>query len=353
MLRYTHDDHEFMRVLRVRANQAIPTRLAHHATWRKAIVLGCVLVLSYVPVVADWAPVLHVPLLILFHTTAFLFVLAVAHDASHGAWSRTRRGNALVAMTFDVIGIESTRWISTHLRNHHAGPNVAGNDGALNTHGVLRLHPEQPRYWFHRAQHLYFPLVYGITTMLQCYVLNFGLPPKHGRAQWCRQFVGRCLFFSYTIVLPAWCSSLSVGWIVAASVMGHVICGLMIGLFFQTTHLTHSTSFPEAVDAQLEHGFATHCLSTTVDVAPSVWWVTWLSSGLNIHVTHHLLPDIAHEHLPVLAPIVAETAREFGLPYRRMSLAEAGRSHVRLLRRLGRKEPNGVPSGTSLVTRGG
>ena len=41
-----------------------------------------------------------------------------------------------------------------------------------------------------------------------------------------------------------------------------------------------------------------------------------LSNGLNYQIEHHLFPSINHEHLYLIQPVVKETCREFGVPYR-------------------------------------
>ncbi len=35
-----------------------------------------------------------------------------------------------------------------------------------------------------------------------------------------------------------------------------------------------------------------------------------------LQVVHHLFPNICHTHYPAIAPIVVETCREFGVPYK-------------------------------------
>jgi len=60
---------------------------------------------------------------------------------------------------------------------------------------------------------------------------------------------------------------------------------------------------------------------------------------LNYQAIHHLFPRICHVHYPKIAPIVAQTAKEFGVPYLyNDSFAKAFASHVRLLSKLGKKD---------------
>ncbi|MFB6373236.1 MAG: fatty acid desaturase, partial [Bradymonadaceae bacterium] len=66
--------------------------------------------------------------------------------------------------------------------------------------------------------------------------------------------------------------------------------------------------------------------------------------GLNLHVAHHMFPDVCQAHLPALTEIVRETADDYDLPYKSYpTVFGAFQSHLRLLGRLGEQkefEPN-------------
>ena len=63
----------------------------------------------------------------------------------------------------------------------------------------------------------------------------------------------------------------------------------------------------------------------------------WYFGGLDHHTEHHLFPRMAHRNYTVIQPVVAETCRDFGIPYHRYpNLAAAFAAHFRHLRNLGR-----------------
>jgi len=65
-------------------------------------------------------------------------------------------------------------------------------------------------------------------------------------------------------------------------------------------------------------------------------FVTWFTGGLNYQVEHHLFPNICHVHYPKIAPIVRQTAEEYGIPYQaHPTFGAAVADHFRLLRHLG------------------
>ena len=64
----------------------------------------------------------------------------------------------------------------------------------------------------------------------------------------------------------------------------------------------------------------------------------WLIGGLNYQVEHHVLPDVCHVHYKNLTNIVADTAKEFGMPYHvKKNLFQAIGDHIKMLRSLGVK----------------
>ena len=79
-----------------------------------------------------------------------------------------------------------------------------------------------------------------------------------------------------------------------------------------------------------------HVLNTTCNFGVNSKALLWYSGGLNHQIEHHLFPHICHVHYKDLAPIVKETAKEFGLPYRdETSFMGAIRLHTAQLRQLG------------------
>lgn len=353
--RYAAKDIPFMRALRHRALKKIAdqgrTRFAGPRTWTKAGVLFTLVALPYALILTNVFVPVHGPLLALAHAALFLMVLAIAHDGAHLSFSEGAAGNRWTRRFFDFVGINSKEWIEGHLGDHHANTNIPFKDGALDTFGLLRLHPGEPVRWFHRYQHVYFPMVYACASILQCYVLvaaSFTASLIKGDHSGMRRrvatlvgrHVAKIAFFAYTVALPLVVSNAPARHILLGGFVGHLVCGLMLGLFFQITHLTSDTRFPVGdSDGRVHDSFARHTLMVTVDVAPRSKLLVWLSSGLNVHATHHLVPDIAHEHLPDLADIVEATAKEHGLPYRRITVGEAVRSHIHMLRSMGADAP--------------
>jgi linoleoyl-CoA desaturase len=109
---------------------------------------------------------------------------------------------------------------------------------------------------------------------------------------------------------------------------------------FQLAHCVEDADFPtDPGRDRMAVPWAVHQVSTSVDFARGNRAASWLLGGLNFQIEHHLFSRICHVNYPVLAPVVEQTCREFGVPYRyNVTFLAALRSHYRWLRALGRAE---------------
>jgi linoleoyl-CoA desaturase len=293
----------------------------------------------------------------------FVLALSLAHDASHAAAVRSSRGNALLCYAYDLVGVSSwlTNW--DHVGPHHLATNVLPLDVAVgdDVWPALRIHPDAPWRSWHRFQHQYFPLAYSLATLHKWLVLDFlvlwrrrkevaALPDRYSKLAVMITF--KLFVLTYVAVIPALVLRLS-AWELAAGILSmQLMPGLLVALAFQVTHINDSSAFPSLdANGQLAGSWALHVLNTTTDVAPQSRLLGFLSSGLNTHVVHHLLPNVSHVHLRELTPVIAAKARELGAPYRlHLSLGAAVRSHVRALKAFGTRPSPCHVLGTSSAT---
>src|SRR6185503_6626355 len=87
----------------------------------------------------------------------------IQHDGNHGAYSRHGIVNRTAALFLNLLGGDAYFWRFKHNIAHHSYPNVSGSDDDIRLGPLARMSPHQPRYWFHRFQHLY---VWGLYAML-------------------------------------------------------------------------------------------------------------------------------------------------------------------------------------------
>lgn len=266
--------------------------------------------------------------------------LNVGHDAVHGVAAGRRWVNGIAGWTFALVGLSPEAWRIKHNERHHAHPNAPGLDFDVELRPFLRAVPAQERRPFHRWQHLYAPALYLLAALALIVVVDLRVlaatrplgRPGHAGI-WLRALAVKLGYGAAVLGAPVWLGGSAplpnaLAWLAAAGLMGWAVA-----LVFLPAHLFEGVGAP-APDAP----WAERQARTTLDVAPESALVTHLTGGLNLNVVHHLVPALAHPHLPRLRPGVEALLGEAGLPYHRASLGGAVVRHLRHLRRLGAPE---------------
>jgi linoleoyl-CoA desaturase len=274
----------------------------------------------------------------------------IMHDGGHQAYSRRHWVNRLSALALDMVGGSSYIWQWKHARFHHTWVNVAGHDSDIDLGVLGRLSPAQPRRPWHRWQHIYLWVLYGVTAIRWHLYGDFrdlitgtiGERPFTRPRGWdlAALVIGKLVFFTLAFGLPLLLHP--PGTVLLFYVLVSAVAGVLLALVFQMAHVVEEAAFPlpDASGQQMDTPWAIHQMHTTVDFARSNRVLSWLIGGLNFQVEHHLFPRISHAHYPMVARVVEATCHEYGLPYLSHRTFAAGiASHYRLLRRLGATNP--------------
>ncbi len=364
---FTPGDELFARVLRQRVDDYFDeTTRSRLGGWRmiaKTLLILGAFAVTYALLLSSRFDRGAFVLIVVMHFLMFQMTIGIAHDATHRAYARRASVNERITYLFDLLGIDSQYWIQTHVHAHHSAPNVPEHDSAIASFALARLNPRARHSWVHRYQHLYMFGIYSLITVFQVFFLELvafranAYDFRRGGAsatRLARICLSKAFVLTYSVLVPVFVLPAPAWQTLLACLVGHMVCGLAIGVIFQTTHLAIDTEFPEP-DAlgRLPHSYVRHVLLTTADVAPRNRVFTFIAGGLNIHVAHHLFPRISQMHLPAVARIVKQTALEHGMPYRELGIVEAISSHVAALKRLGRmpeltqdrRHPQGQPFG--------
>jgi linoleoyl-CoA desaturase len=273
---------------------------------------------------------------------------SIAHDALHGADSRSPRINRLLGFTFDLSGANGYMWKITHNVIHHTYTNIHGIDEDLTVSPLLRLAPAAEHRWFHRYQHLYAFAAYSLASINWIFVKDYqqflkkDLGPykdkKHPRAEWFHLIWTKLFCYTYMIVLPLVVLDITWWQFLIGFLTMHLVAGTALGVIFQLSHVVEGTQYPQPdADGQMENQWIIHEMETTADFAHGNRLLSWYIGGLNYQIEHHLFPHICSIHYPAIAKIVQEVAAETGVPYiNAPTLRAAIGSHYRMLRELGR-----------------
>lgn len=309
----------------------------------------------------------------LITNTYFLFALYVLsglgmagigmgfmHDALHGSYSRNKRLNKIMGYSINLLGANASIWKIQHNVLHHTYTNVEDADDDIDVPAPLRFSPHSRLFWFHRFQHIYVWLFYSLMTIVWTTTKDFtkifrykkmGFFTKKNEVSYevVKAITWKVLFFLFTLVLPIIIAPHAFWIIILANLGMHFVAGMLLSVVFQIAHIMPTSQFPlPNKNGQFENNWSAHQLNTTTNFSPNNKLFSWLIGGLNFQIEHHLLPNVSHVHYRNLSPIVAKTAREYGLPYHtKKTFLNAVSDHVKMLRMLGKLKPTTVKAGVA------
>ena len=277
-----------------------------------------------------------------------LFVVTVAHDASHKALSKNNFINKSLSLSWALLGMSTYFWEAKHHQSHHNFTNVIGYDQDIEQVSILRMNPEAPYKWYHKYQYIYVFVIYLLFGFFTVTTREFRLYKirqygnyysDHGMKTLLSLIVIKILYFTLNLGLPFYFNNmplwqLFIAWFIAIS-----FSGAYIALILAIPHINTSTSFEKpAPNGSMNHDWYTHTFMTTSDASPNSILLNWFSGGLNTHVIHHMFPHICHVHYQSLTPIVRQIAIEHNLPYKSCSFLQLIRKHISLLKYLGNQK---------------
>jgi linoleoyl-CoA desaturase len=271
----------------------------------------------------------------------------VMHEGGHNSFSKHKWLNEASGYFLNILGGNIYFWKIKHNVNHHTYTNIEGMDSDIDVKPFMRLHPNQNRYWFHKFQHVYWVILYGISYIWWIFVDDFekyfsGRPSrgverqKFGFNQHLIFWITKLFYISMYIVLPVYFVGL-VPALIGFSIIVF-ICGLSISVVFQLAHVVEGTKFvnEEVNDNRIEQEWAIHQVVTTANFATRSKIVFWLLGGLNFQVEHHLFPRVSHIHYPQINILLKETCIQFNVPYLEYpSMLKAFNSHLTHIKKLG------------------
>ncbi|CAN5508452.1 acyl-CoA desaturase [soil metagenome] len=266
----------------------------------------------------------------------------VMHEGGHQSFSSRKWINKISAYSLNFLGGNSYFWQIKHNINHHTYTNIDGLDFDIEVKHFLRLHENQPKYWFHRFQHLYCIFLYGISYIAWIFYQDFEkyfskkitkeISTKEHIIFWLTKIFYFCIYLLIPFYMVGLVSTL-IGFSIAA-----FICGLTISVVFQLAHMVEETEFPspDKITNKIHNEWAIHQVNTTANFATNNKIVSWLLGGLNFQVEHHLFPRVSHVHYPKINQFVKETCLEFNISYHEYpTMSKAFVSHLAHIKKLG------------------
>ncbi len=276
---------------------------------------------------------------------------SVMHDSNHGAYANNKTVNHLLGSVLNILGGYSFNWKIQHNILHHTYTNIEGLDEDIDAGPVLRMSPEKPLRRFHRFQHIYCWAVYCIMNLYWITVKDYKMLfryDKNGmlghkktlKTALLELTLLKIFYIAYIVVLPILFSGVAWYHVVLGLVLMHVVAGFALACIFQPAHVVETSDYAAPTEEhKMEHYWALHQILNTANFAPDNKLVSWFIGGLNYQIEHHLFPHVCHVHYPKISKIVANTAKEFNIPYQVMpTFRSALVAHGKMLKILGRNE---------------
>lgn len=357
MLKFTFDNSQtaFFKNLKAKVDAYFSEKKLDPAGNGRLYVKGAIQIFSAAvlyTVLVFFTPPTVVSILLCFLLGLNLGVIGfnVMHEGGHQSFSRYQWINKASAYSLNMLGGISYFWKIKHNVNHHTFTNIDGMDSDIDAKPFMRMHEDQPRYWFHRFQHIYWVVLYGISYVAWVFYEDFEkyLSGRHSanstpkKLHWKEHFIFWFTKITYVVVyigIPV----IMVGWL--PTLIGFFIItfvtGLSISIVFQLAHVVEDTQFHSAhhrSEADKQE-WAIHQLNSTANFATGSRSLHWLLGGLNFQIEHHLFPRISHVHYPQVSRLVKEACRESNVAYiEYTTMFQAISSHLMHLKRLGRAE---------------
>jgi len=318
----------------------------------KTVLLFSAYVLPFIGILVFQPPLLiALPFWILMGFALSGIGMSVMHDANHGAYSKKKKVNDLIARSIHLLGGTIHTWKLQHNILHHTYTNIPEMDDDIETKMFMRFSPGVNLKWYHRFQFIYAFLFYGLLTMYWVTAKDFVQLRQYtkenvnkntkaeNRRILLKMILGKIGYYFVFIGLPLFILKMPVLPYLIGFLTMLFVSGVLLSVIFQLAHTVEDTTHPlPNEDLTIENCWAIHQLNTTVNFAPKNKFLSWYIGGLNFQVEHHLFPTICHVHYPKISPIVQRTAEEFGIPYlQHQTFGEAFQSHIRTLKKFGRE----------------
>lgn len=284
---------------------------------------------------------LYYLLFVLMGIAMVLIFVNLVHNAVHEAIFPNRRFNRFLLYIFDLIGGNSYIWKKRHKNLHHKYPNISGWDSDIEQASLFKIYPHEKTKKLHTFQPILIFVFYPIFLLNWLFVRDFKdffknsqlvrkicvIPTK----EYIKLFIFKSLFIAYIIVIPV-LVGVPVGHTFGALISMMVAAGLLALLVLLTPHINEGNEFPlPDKNGKLPISWFRHQFKTTNDITLNNWISRNVMGNFNLHLYHHLFPNIHPCYSPEVTRVIQEFALKNKLGYRTITLKASFSSHYKLI----------------------
>tara|TARA_B100001250_G_C19754358_1_gene769374 strand:+ start:345 stop:1439 length:1095 start_codon:yes stop_codon:yes gene_type:complete len=344
---------DFFRILNTRVShyfkQKNIRKTGNWKIWVKTFVMFSLLITPYVIIsiftIPGWTQVLFS---IIMGIGLAGVGMNVMHDAIHDSLSSKKWVNRLMGSSIYLLAGNRYNWQVQHNILHHTYTNIHGHDEDMEAGRIIRFSKHSEWKWYHRFQHYYSVLLYGLLTINWAITADFRQMKRYMKRKlsqgkfpspfvnWSKLLISKILYFTFWIIIPIFIFKILWWKVLISFVVMHYTAGLILTIVFQLAHIMDEADMPlPDSKGNIKNNWAIHQLKTTVNFACDNKLVNWFTGGLNHQIEHHIFPNISHIHYDKISEIVRKTAKEFNLPYNEFKNTKdaivAHFKHIRLM----------------------
>jgi linoleoyl-CoA desaturase len=146
-------------------------------------------------------------------------------------------------------------------------------------------------------------------------------------------------YVTYLFALPIMFSEQSGPVVVAGFLVMHLLQSLFLLLTFFMTHHVEGLEYPTVGDDGLINtSWVMNQIKSSNDMHPFSYAANFILGGFNNHVAHHLFPHVHHIYYPELNTILYRQLIANGIEPKQTTYWGGIVSHLKRLRRMGKKE---------------
>jgi linoleoyl-CoA desaturase len=319
--------------------------------WLKFFVLVVFLGCAYYSLLHSSSFIQLVISYILFGWIFLVIGINIGHDAAHGCVSGNKKlDNFIFQMIFGLQGLSGYIWQIRHNNSHHIFPNVEGSDTDMEITKMILLNSKQKIYSFHKYQHLYAPFLYMFFSLGWIFYDDFILFFKKEQAnlkfgkipviEWLKLFLIKITYLFTFLAIPFFSNSFSALAILAAFVIMHFTVSLFLTFTFFISHHVMEVAYTKLEENSelVTDSWASHQITTTIDFNPESRIANFLFGGFNLHIAHHIFPDVSHIYYPAITRIIRETLDENHVSwYKSFTFFRGISSHLKHLKKMARE----------------
>ncbi|HIF49038.1 MAG TPA: acyl-CoA desaturase [Cytophagales bacterium] len=350
------DSNKFFKTLNKRVNDYFKeSKIRKTGNWKlylKTVIIFSMFIVPYFFIIVfDPNQWISLMLIILSSIGMAGVGMNIMHDGNHGSFSNRKWVNKLMGSSIYILAGNAYNWQIQHNVLHHTFTNIHGHDEDLAAGRILRFSKHSKWFPYHKYQHFYSFLLYGLMTINWAITGDFfqtirylkrklsfkkSISPKK---QWINLIFTKIIYFTIWIVLPMVFLNLAWWKILIGFFVMHYIAGIILTIVFQLAHVVEKVEMPLPSNlGNMKNSWAIHQLFTTSNFSTNNKILNWFSGGLNFQVEHHLFPKISHIHYKKISKIVKKTVLEFNLPYNEYrTTRDAIKSHFNFLKLMGTK----------------